>query len=147
MDSTNRRCPSAKMVSKASEDLPAPEGPVTTVTAWCGTRQSIPFRLWVRARSTWMDRILLGIDGFRPPPVRREAAHHNARSFSAFPPSDVAELQVKRQNLLVTAELGGFMQSTDPIRAARGMLKGRGPTTEELLTERRKERELEEKME
>jgi len=27
------------------------------------------------------------------------------------------------------------------------MLKGRGPTTEELLTERRKERELEEKME
>src|SRR5436305_3973141 len=39
------------MVSKASDDLPAPDGPVTTVTAPCGTRQSIPWRLCVRARS------------------------------------------------------------------------------------------------
>src|SRR5215203_3960745 len=73
------------MVSKASEDLPAPEGPVTTVTAPCGTRQSIPFRLWVRARSTWMDRILLDISGFRRRPMRCGAVHHNANWGEQFP--------------------------------------------------------------
>ena len=31
----------------------------------------------------------------------------------------------------------------DPVRAARGMFKGSGPTTEELLEERRRERERE----
>jgi hypothetical protein len=45
IDSTKRRWPSAKMVSKASDDLPAPEGPVTTVTARCGTRQLTALRL------------------------------------------------------------------------------------------------------
>ncbi|HEX3130355.1 MAG TPA: AbrB/MazE/SpoVT family DNA-binding domain-containing protein [Thermoanaerobaculia bacterium] len=32
----------------------------------------------------------------------------------------------------------------DPVRAARGLFKGGGPTTESLLAERQRERELEE---
>src|SRR3954470_22394113 len=73
------------MVSKASEDLPAPEGPGTTVTARCGTRQSIPFRLWVRARSIRMAGCLgLGI-GSRRRSGSEGAAHHNARGLRAFP--------------------------------------------------------------
>jgi AbrB family looped-hinge helix DNA binding protein len=35
----------------------------------------------------------------------------------------------------------------DPVKAARGMFKGRGPTTEELLAERRRELEREEERE
>src|ERR1700744_3063030 len=37
------------MVSKASDDLPEPETPETTVSLPCGISQSMPFRLWVRA--------------------------------------------------------------------------------------------------
>src|SRR5229473_3230677 len=37
------------MVSKASEDLPEPLTPVTTVMALCGTSTLIFFRLWTRA--------------------------------------------------------------------------------------------------
>src|SRR3954467_3170015 len=73
------------MVSKAREDLPAPEGPVTTVTARCGTRQSIPFRLWVRARSIRMAGCLgLGI-GSRRRSGSDGADHHNAGGGRAFP--------------------------------------------------------------
>lgn len=39
-------------MSNAREDFPAPDRPVTTVTAPCGTRQLTPFRLWVQAFST-----------------------------------------------------------------------------------------------
>lgn len=35
----------------------------------------------------------------------------------------------------------------DPVRAARGMFKEGGPTTADLLTERRKDRERDEEME
>src|SRR3954454_18190211 len=73
------------MVSKASDDLPAPEGPVTTVTARCGTWQSIPFRLWVRARSIRMAGCLgLGI-GSRRRSGSDGAEHHNAGGLRAFP--------------------------------------------------------------
>src|SRR5665213_2844410 len=37
------------MVSKASEDLPEPETPLTTVRALCGMSTSMDLRLWVRA--------------------------------------------------------------------------------------------------
>src|SRR5271169_702860 len=40
------------MVSNASEDLPDPETPVTTVSALCGISRSIFFRLWTRAPLT-----------------------------------------------------------------------------------------------
>ena len=49
-----RRCPSAKTTSKASEDLPEPLGPVTTVSAPCGMVHETLFRLCSRAFSTWM---------------------------------------------------------------------------------------------
>src|SRR5579863_417234 len=42
------------MVSKASDDLPDPETPVTTVSWLCGISQSTFFRLWTRAPRTVM---------------------------------------------------------------------------------------------
>src|SRR5664279_4056244 len=42
------------MVSKASEDLPDPETPVTTVSRLCGISKSMFFRLWTRAPRTVM---------------------------------------------------------------------------------------------
>src|SRR5437763_6064245 len=42
------------MVSKASEDLPEPETPVTTVNALCGISKSTFLRLWTRAPRTTM---------------------------------------------------------------------------------------------
>src|ERR1700682_3133916 len=40
------------MVSKAREDFPDPETPVTTVMALCGTSKSMFLRLWTRAPRT-----------------------------------------------------------------------------------------------
>lgn len=37
------------MVSKARDDLPDPETPLTTVSLPCGISQEMPFKLWVRA--------------------------------------------------------------------------------------------------
>src|SRR3989344_4932266 len=48
-DSTYFRCPSAKMVSNASEDFPLPESPVKTTILWRGTSTLIFFKLCVRA--------------------------------------------------------------------------------------------------
>src|ERR1043165_1069702 len=42
------------MVSKASDDLPDPETPVTTVSALCGTSKSMFLRLCTRAPRTTM---------------------------------------------------------------------------------------------
>ena len=44
-----RRCPSAKMTSKAREDLPEPEGPVTTTNLLAGIVTLRFFRLFSRA--------------------------------------------------------------------------------------------------
>src|SRR2546428_6840422 len=46
-----RHCPSAKIVSNASDDFPEPEAPVTTVTRSCGTASETFFRLFCRAPS------------------------------------------------------------------------------------------------
>src|SRR5688572_33413297 len=46
-----RHCPSAKRVSKASEDLPEPDTPVTTVTRSWGIASDTFFRLFCRAPS------------------------------------------------------------------------------------------------
>src|SRR3989338_196568 len=51
-DSTYRRCPSAKIVSNASEDFPLPERPVMTVIAPRGISTEMFFRLCVRAPFT-----------------------------------------------------------------------------------------------
>src|SRR5271165_1034956 len=42
------------MVSNASDDLPEPETPVTTVSWLCGISKSMFFRLWTRAPRTMM---------------------------------------------------------------------------------------------
>src|SRR5208337_5506617 len=42
------------MVSNASDDLPDPETPVTTVNWLCGISKSMFFRLWTRAPRTTM---------------------------------------------------------------------------------------------
>ena len=47
--STYLRCPSAKMVSKASEDFPEPDGPVMTTNRFLGMSRSRPRRLCWRA--------------------------------------------------------------------------------------------------
>src|SRR6185369_11170933 len=64
--STYRRWPSAYTVSKASDDFPDPDTPVTTVRVLWGISKSIFFRLWTRAPWTTMDSV--DIDkGPRPP--------------------------------------------------------------------------------
>src|ERR1700721_506746 len=42
------------MVSNASDDLPEPDTPVTTVNVLCGTSKSTFLRLWTRAPRTTM---------------------------------------------------------------------------------------------
>src|SRR5216684_236679 len=49
------------MVSKASEDLPDPETPVTTVRVLWGTSKSTSFRLWTRAPRTTMLSVDIGL--------------------------------------------------------------------------------------
>src|ERR1700712_2737301 len=51
-DSTYRRCPSAKMVSKASEDFPEPDKPVKTTSESRGMEMSTLRRLCSRAPRT-----------------------------------------------------------------------------------------------
>src|SRR3989344_9535576 len=51
-DSTYLRCPSAKIVSKASEDFPDPESPVKTIILFRGISTLISLRLCVRAPRT-----------------------------------------------------------------------------------------------
>src|ERR1700756_4884211 len=48
-DSTYRRCPSAKIVSKARLDLPDPDNPVKTIRALRGRSSESSFRLCSRA--------------------------------------------------------------------------------------------------
>src|SRR3989344_8710490 len=48
-DSTYLRCPSAKIVSNASEDFPLPESPVNTTILFRGISTLTFFRLCVRA--------------------------------------------------------------------------------------------------
>src|SRR3954453_8586694 len=48
-DSTYRRCPSAKIVAKASEDLPEPERPVKTMSESRGRSSETSLRLCSRA--------------------------------------------------------------------------------------------------
>src|SRR3990172_2513776 len=59
--STERHCPSAKSVSKASEDLPEPDTPVTTVTRSWGMSSEMFFRLFclapsIRSQEGWAIR-------------------------------------------------------------------------------------------
>ena len=50
--SRKRRCPSANTTSNASELLPEPLGPVTTVSLPCGISTDTSLRLCSRARTT-----------------------------------------------------------------------------------------------
>src|SRR5467141_217000 len=50
-DSMYRHCPSANRVSNASDDLPEPETPVTTVSRSCGISTEMFLRLFCRAPS------------------------------------------------------------------------------------------------
>ena len=43
------------MVSKASDDLPEPETPVTTVSWLCGIESEMFLRLWTRAPRMCME--------------------------------------------------------------------------------------------
>src|SRR6185295_395664 len=60
IDSTNRRCPSAYSVLKASDDFPDPDGPVTTVSCRCGMSTETFLRLCVRAPR--MEMVRVGIE-------------------------------------------------------------------------------------
>src|SRR6266700_6603250 len=51
-DSTYRRCPSAKIVSKARLDFPEPDSPVKTINASLGRSSDTSFRLCSRAPRT-----------------------------------------------------------------------------------------------
>src|SRR3954464_11241644 len=51
-DSTYRRCPSAKIVSKAREDLPDPDRPVKTTRESLGSSSEMSLRLCSRAPRT-----------------------------------------------------------------------------------------------
>ncbi len=59
------------------------------------------------------------------------------RDAAGITPGTQLEWQVKNGTIIVVPI------PSDPIRGAIGVLKGRGPTTEDLLEERRRERERE----
>src|SRR6202045_4370305 len=73
------------MVSKASEDLPDPETPVTTVRVLWGTSKSTSFRLWTRAPRTTMLSVDIGLPerGSRVE-LRREAPGASAAATESF---------------------------------------------------------------
>src|SRR6267143_1814330 len=73
------------MVSKASEDLPDPETPVTTVRVLWGTSKSTSFRLWTRAPRTTMLSVDIGLPerGSRVEP-RRDAPGASAAAAESF---------------------------------------------------------------
>ena len=79
-DSTYRRCPSAKMVSNASDDLPEPDRPVKTTMASRGISTSTLRRLCTRAprtlRREWASRRETGTLRVheRPPTLRPDRA-------------------------------------------------------------------------
>src|SRR2546428_721902 len=56
-DSRYRRCPSAKIVSKANDDFPEPETPVMTTNLFRGTTTSMFLRLCSRAPRMTMESI------------------------------------------------------------------------------------------
>src|SRR6478736_7044276 len=77
-DSTYRRCPSAKMVSKANDDLPDPDSPVKTMSLSRGRSRSTFRRLCSRAPCTTRRSFTPG--SLRPATdnrtsVRRERTH------------------------------------------------------------------------
>src|SRR6516162_6179394 len=80
------------MVSKAREDLPEPETPVTTVSALCGMSKSMFLRLWTRAPRTMIDS-LAETDIVRFFPVCRHSRPRQSKNADALPvrPGDVAE--------------------------------------------------------
>ena len=64
-----------------------------------------------------------------------------AREALKIEPNSRLEWEVREGHMVV------YPLPTDPVRSARGMLKEGGPTTDDLLAERRKELEREETME
>src|ERR1051325_10499524 len=66
------------MVSKASDDLPDPETPVTTVRVLCGISKSMFLRLWTRAPRTTMD----SVDIVKRPSARAQSASGTGEKLS-----------------------------------------------------------------
>src|SRR3989338_3280139 len=71
--STYLRCPSAKIVSKASVDLPDPERPVITVSLFRGMLTSIFLRLCILAPLTVILSIRVGMESTYHKYPRRRA--------------------------------------------------------------------------
>lgn len=63
-DSTYRRCPSAKIVSNASDDFPEPESPVIATILFLGISTVIFFKLCVRAPRTMILSLASGAAEF-----------------------------------------------------------------------------------
>ena len=67
IDSKNRLCPSAKITSKASDDLPEPEGPVITTNCLVGIEREISRRLFSFAPVISRCLLILGLENLEFP--------------------------------------------------------------------------------
>src|SRR5918992_2164081 len=84
-DSTYRRCPSAKIVSKARLDLPEPDRPVKTTRLSRGRSRSTPRRVWSRAPRTTRRSATVGsllrceVEGRWRPSIHARRGHRQNR--------------------------------------------------------------------
>src|SRR5579859_2495919 len=118
------------MVSKAREDLPDPDTPVTTVRVLCGTSKSIFLRLWTRAPRTTMLSVCVELDIERaaaatPNPKRKrsEVSGWLTESFyyKGFPsaPRTPQRVNARKRDLSPTADYWVRSAATGSVRAAR----------------------------
>src|SRR5437016_3705414 len=86
IDSTNRRCPSAYSVLKASDDFPDPDGPVRTVSWRCGISTETFLRLCVRAPRMEIVRV-----GIRMENAAKAGCHPRAEDFVNEPTRSILQ--------------------------------------------------------
>src|SRR5689334_21713357 len=77
------------MVSNASEDLPEPDTPVTTVRVLCGTSKSMFLRLWTRAPRTTILSVWDGVADIESgptaiPELERERSDGSGSQYESF---------------------------------------------------------------
>src|SRR5581483_8391140 len=81
------------IVSKASDDLPDPDTPVTTVKVLCGISKSMFLRLWTRAPRTTMLSVDIFTQGrWRVPKHRRSSNFRSTQESLYYTPERAGAL-------------------------------------------------------
>src|SRR4029077_2110628 len=105
------------MVSKASDDLPDPDTPVTTVRVLWGTSISTFLRLWTRAPRTTMLSVCVGLKDIEsgPKPRWSQRARAQRRPEGLVNLSIIRESSRGRRGLRYQAPAGAHSRATGLI--------------------------------